>query len=184
MNFDFEPIKKQLSDINVWLTNEYKSISTGRATVSVLDSITIDAYGTRSAIAHVGAISIEDARTLRVAPWDKARLKDIEKAINDADLGLSVSSDDSGIRVHFPQLTTETRTKLVKVLKERLEDSRVKVRSARESAIKSIDAQEKEGGMSEDEKHRLKEDLQKMVTDTNNTLEALFEKKEADTMSI
>jgi ribosome recycling factor len=141
-------------------------------------------YGSRSAIAHVAAINIEDAKTLRIAPWDKGQTREIEKAINEADLGLSVSSDDGGIRVHFPALTTETRAKLVKVLKEKLEEARVRVRGVRESTIKAIDAQEKEGGMSEDDKYRLKEDLQKMVTDTNNALEALFEKKETDTMSI
>ena len=183
MQFEFETTNNDLKNINEWLTNEYKSVSTGRATPSVLDSITVDSYGSRGAIAHVATISIEDPRTLRVAPWDKSQSKEIEKAINDADLGLSVSSDDGGVRVHFPQLTTETRTKLVKVLKEKLEEARVRVRSVRESTIKAIDAAEKEGGMSEDDQRRLKDELQKMVTASNDTLESIFNKKESDTMS-
>ena len=184
MIYDFTATDGELTKIEEWLTLEYKSISTGRATPTVLDTISIDAYGTRSSVAHVASISIEDARTLRVSPWDKAHVKELEKAINDADLGLSVSSDDAGIRVFFPQLTTETRTKLVKVLKEKLEEARVRVRSVRENTLKEIDAREKEGGMSEDDKFRLKEDLQKKITDLNNTLERVFEKKESDTMSI
>ncbi len=184
MIYDFSNTDTELTRIEDWLALEYKSISVGRATPTVLDTISIDAYGTRSSVAHVASISIEDARTLRVAPWDKAHVKELEKAINEADLGLSVSSDDAGIRVFFPQLTTETRTRLVKVLKEKLEEARVRVRGVRENTLKEIDAKEKEGGMSEDDKFRLKEDLQKKITDLNNSLERIFEKKESDTMSI
>jgi ribosome recycling factor len=86
-------------------------------------------------------------RTLRVAPWDKTIIGQMEKAINEADLGLSVSSDDQGLRVHFPALTTETRQKLVKLLKDRLEDARIRVRSLREDINKDIDAQSKEGAV-------------------------------------
>ena len=118
MNYDFSEVKQDLKNICDWLSNEYKSISTGRATPSVLDSITIESYGNRTAIAHVASISIEDAKTLRVSPWDRAHVKVIEKAVTDADLGLSVPSDDAGVRIHLAQLTTETRTKLVKVIKE------------------------------------------------------------------
>ncbi|MEN9852415.1 MAG: hypothetical protein RI996_358 [Candidatus Parcubacteria bacterium] len=182
--YDFTHTKNNITGITEWLSTEYKSISTGRATPSVLDSISLMAYGARTPIAHIASISIEDARTLRVAPWDKSQVKEVEKAITEEDLGLSVSSDDSGIRVFFPQLTTETRARLVKVLKEKLEEARVRVRSVRESTLKEIDAQEKEGGMSEDEKFRLKEELQKMVTEANNALEHIFEKKEQDTMTV
>jgi ribosome recycling factor len=184
MNYDFSTFDTQTQDIVTWLAHEYKSISTGRATPTVLDSITIDAYGSRTHIAHVASINIEDARTLRVSPWDKTQVKAIEKAIQDADLGLSVAADDAGLRVIFPYLTEETRTKLVKILKEKLEDARVRVRQAREEANKAIDAAEKEGGMSEDEKFKLKETLQKKVEHTNSELETTFSKKEKDTLTV
>lgn len=184
MNHDFSECDIRLSEITEWLSSEYKTISTGRATPAVLDSITIDAYGTRSHIAHVASINIEDARTLRVAPWDKTHVKLIEKAIQEADIGLSVVADDQGLRVSFPYLTEETRTKLIKVLKEKLEDARVKVRNVREDENKQIDREEKEGGMSEDEKFRYKEALQKKVDSANFDLDALFAKKEKDTMTV
>lgn len=184
MNYDFSLFKENLLHTENSLKAEYKNISTGRATPGVLDGIQVESYGSYTAIAHVASVSIEDARTLRVAPWDKSQVNAIEKAIEAADLGLSVSSDDAGVRVYFPQLTTETRAKLVKVLKEKLEDSRVKVRTLREAEIKSLDAAEKEGGMGEDEKKKLKEDIQSFVDTTNKNLETIFKAKEEDTMTI
>lgn len=165
-----------------WLKSEYRSISTGRATPQVLDLVHIDMYGARTQLAHAGSITIEDPRTLRVSPWDKTILGAMEKAINDADLGLSVASDSEGLRVHFPSLTTETRGKLVKLLKDRLEDARVRVRSLREETNKDIDAREKDGEYGEDEKRRYREDLQKIVDTANGELESIFNKKEAEVM--
>ncbi|MBP6948897.1 MAG: ribosome recycling factor, partial [Candidatus Pacebacteria bacterium] len=129
MSYDFSQVTKQKEAIIEWLKSEYRSIQTGRATPQVLDLVHIDMYGARTAIAHAGSITIEDPRTLRVSPWDKTIVSAIEKAINEADLGLSVSSDSDGLRVHFPALTTETRQKLVKLLKDRLEEGRIRVRS-------------------------------------------------------
>ena len=88
----------------------------------VLDGISVESYGSFVPLKNVASVSIEDPKTLRIAPWEKAKLKGIEKAIIGANLGLSVATDDLGIRVIFPQLTTETRQTLVKVLKEKLEE--------------------------------------------------------------
>ena len=121
-------------------------------------------------------------KTLRVAPWDKTVIRDIERAINEADIGLSVSSDDQGLRVSFPMLTTETRQKLVKVLKDRLEDSRVRVRAMREEANKDIDARSKEGEYGEDERMNYRDQLQKIVDISNTELEGIFAKKEKEVM--
>jgi ribosome recycling factor len=139
-------------------------------------------YGARTALAHAAGITIEDPRTIRVAPWDKSVIGQMEKAINDADLGLSVSSDSDGLRVHFPSLTTETRQKLVKLLKDRLEDARVRVRSLREDTNKAIDAEAKEGLYGEDEQRRYREEMQKIVDGANQELEDLFQKKEKEVM--
>lgn len=178
----FETIKQKLEGVSLWLKGEYKAIQTGRATPMVLDNIAILQYGARTLISHTATVSIEDAKTLRVAPWDKSVIKDIEKAINEGDLGLSVSSDDGGLRVHFPMLTTETRVKLVKILKEKLEESRVRVRSIREEGNKEIDVLEKEGAYGEDDKNRYKEELQKLVDDANNEVHDIFSKKEKEVM--
>lgn len=182
MAYNFSQAELDKQTIIEWLQGEYRSIQTGRATPQVLDLVHIDMYGARTAIPHAASVQIEDPRTLRVAPWDKGIIGHMEKAINDADLGLSVSSDGEGLRVHFPSLTTETRSKLVKVLKDRLEDARVRVRSLREEVNKDIDAKEKEGDYGEDEKRRYRDEMQKMVDETNQTLEDLFDKKEKEVM--
>lgn len=182
MAYNFSDITKRKDDIVDWLSGEYRSIQTGRATPQVLDLVHIDLYGARTPLAHTGSINIEDPRTLRVSPWDKTIIGQMEKAINDADLGLSVSSDDQGLRVHFPALTTETRQKLVKLLKDRLEDARVRVRALREEANKDIDARGKEGEYGEDERTRYRDEMQKIVDTANAELEAHFSKKEKEIM--
>lgn len=182
MAYNFADVEKKKGDIIEWLQSEYRSIQTGRATPQVLDLVHIDLYGARTPIAHTGSINIEDPRTLRVSPWDKSVIGQMEKAINDADLGLSVSSDDQGLRVHFPSLTTETRQKLVKLLKDRLEDARIRVRSLREETNKDIDARAKDGEYGEDDRTRYRDDMQKIVDEANGELEGLFEKKEKEVM--
>ncbi len=182
MAYDFSKTNTDKDTIIEWLKSEYRSISTGRATPQVLDLVHIDMYGARTALAHAASITIEDPRTLRVSPWDKTILSGMEKAINDADLGLSVSSDTDGLRVHFPALTTETRQKLVKLLKDRLEDARIRVRSLREETNKDIDARAKDGEYGEDEQHRYRDEMQKIVDGANASLEEIFQKKEKEVM--
>lgn len=182
MSYTFTEIERKKADILTWLASEYRSIQTGRATPQVLDLVHIDMYGSRTPVAHAASVTIEDPRTIRVSPWDKTIIRDIEKAINDADLGLSVSSDDAGLRVNFPSLTTETRQKLVKLLKDRLEDARVRVRSLREETNKDIDAREKAGEYGEDERARYRDEMQKIVDLANQELEILFSKKEKEVM--
>lgn len=182
MAYNFSSVNTQKATIVEWLKDEYRSIQTGRATPQVLDLVHIDMYGARTQLAHAAGITIEDPRTIRVAPWDKGIIGQMEKAINDADLGLSVSSDSEGLRVHFPSLTTETRQKLVKILKDRLEDARVRVRALREETNKAIDAEAKEGLYGEDEQRRYREEMQKIVDTANQELEDIFQKKEKEVM--
>lgn len=176
-------MKDSLKKAEEWLAREYSQIHTGRASPAILDSVAVEAYGTFSPIKNVASVSIEDPRTLRVMPWDKSMIKAIEKAITASNLGLSVSTDDAGVRVAFPQLTTERRAALVKVLKEKLEQARVMVRNAREEAISELNDKEKAGAISEDDKFRQKEKIQEEVDAANNRLEGIFSKFETDVMS-
>lgn len=182
MSYNFSEAESKKEAVLEWLKSEYRSISTGRASPQVLDLVSIDMYGARTQIAHAGSVTIEDPRTLRVAPWDKTVISQMEKAINDADLGLSVSSDADGLRVHFPALTTETRQKLVKLLKERLEEARVRIRAMREETNKDIDTRAKDGEFSEDEQRKNRDDVQKIVDSANVQLEDLFQKKEKEVL--
>lgn len=165
-----------------FLSKEYRELNVGRASPSVLDGVSVESYGSFMPIKNLASISIEDPKTLRIAPWDKSQVKDIEKAIVVSNLGLSVATDEVGIRVIFPQLTTETRQKLVKVLKEKLEESRITVRKERERIWDEVQKLEREGKMTEDEKFRAKEELQKIIDEINKNLGNAFEKKEREVM--
>lgn len=182
MGYDFTNFKNEIKSIEEWLVKEYISLHTGRATPSVLDGVSVENYGSKQSISHVASIGIEDARTLRVNPWDKSVIKEIEKAINASSLGLSVSVDDEGVRVAFPELTIERKEALIKVVKSKLEDARVSVRSERENAVSDIERKEKDKEISEDDKFSLKEELQKMVNEANNKLEEISMRKEQDIM--
>jgi ribosome recycling factor len=180
MQYNFTNFKTSLKKVDEFLSKEYSQLSTGRASPMVLDGVSIESYGSYQPVKNVASVNIEDPKTLRIAPWDKNQIKAIEKAILTADLGLSVATDDAGIRVIFPQLTTETRQKLVKVLKDKLEEARITVRRERGDVWEEIQKLEKEGKMTEDERENGKAELQKVVDEANKTLEATFQKKEKE----
>src|SRR5690348_4333207 len=120
MQYNFSNFKTEVKKVGDFLNKEYSQLNIGRASPMVLDGVTVESYGSRVPLKNVASVSIEDSKTLRVSPFDKNQVKDIEKAIAAANLGLSVATDELGARVIFPQLTTETRQKLVKVLKDKL----------------------------------------------------------------
>lgn len=180
MAYDFSALKTRLSEVEEFFSGALASVRTGRATPALLDSVQADSYGARTPIKHLASITIEDPRTLRVTPWDKSQIKVIESAIAAANLGVSTSSDSSGLRVIFPELTTERRTMLGKLVREKLEEARVSVRREREEVWSDIQKQEREGSMSEDDKFRLKDELQKLIDAANEKLEAGAERKEAE----
>lgn len=171
---------KRLQEIIQWLEGEYSGIRTGQATPALLDGVRVESYGSFMGVNQVASIGAEDARTLRVSPWDSSIVKSLENAIRDADLGVSVVADSSGVRVIFPELTGERRVQLLKLAKSKLEDARVSVRSARDEVMKELEKQQKENEISEDEKFAKKEDTQKKVDAINRTLDGLFEKKELE----
>ena len=177
MAYNTSNFKNELKKVEEWLSKEYSSVHTGRATPLILDSISVESYGSYMPIKNIASVSIEDPKTLRISPWDKNQIKGIESAIGAANLGLSVVSDSDGVRAIFPMLTTENRMKLVKILKEKLEDARISVRQERQSEI------EKTSDLSEDEGKRAKDEIQKCVDEANRNLEAIFAKKETEVMN-
>ena len=180
MAYDFKTLDTKLAGAKEWLSREYQGLRTGRATPAILDSVMVQAYGSMAPLKQVATIGIEDARTLRVQAFDPSLIKDIERSITAADLGVGTGSDGAGVRVSFPELTSERREQLIKLAKGKLEDARTTVRGARDECWKEIQDQEKEGTISEDDKFRLKEEMQKKVDATNLDLEATFDKKETE----
>jgi len=180
MAYDFTKFKNEAKGIEEWLKKEYQGIRTGQAAPAILDSILVESYGQTMPINQVASITTEGARSLRIAPWDNSVIKAIEKAVQVANLGVSVMSDDKGVRVSFPELTSETRGTLLKLAKSKLEDGRVSLRSLRTETLSDIEAKEKAGSMGEDDKARYKTELQKYVDVTNGVLEEVFAKKEKE----
>jgi len=180
MAYDFKQWKEKIKGAENWLAKEYTALRTGIATPAILDGVQVEAYGSRMHINQCASIGVEDARVIRVTPYDKSQAKEIEKAITTANLGVSVAVDDKGVRIFFPELTGEKRTLLVKTAKQKLEDARVNIRSIRDEIWTDIQAKEKEGGMGEDDKFRYKTEMQKMIDEGNKNLETLFEKKEKE----
>lgn len=174
---DFET---KLQAVTEWLTAEYTGIRTGQATPALLDSVKVESYGSLMPINQVASLGIEDARTLRISPWDPTVVKTLETAIRDADLGVSVVADSSGLRVIFPELTGDRRAQLLKLAKSKFEDARVSVRSLRDDEMKVLDKQHKDGDISEDEKFAKKEDIQKKVDAVNRSLDMVYSKKELE----
>jgi len=180
MAYNFSDLKQKIKDTEEWLSREFSGVRTGRATPVLLDMVFVDAYGSKMPIQQVGSVSVEDARTLRISPWDSSLVKEVEKAILLADLGVGVATDDAGLRVSFPELTGERRIQLMKIAKDKLEQARVALRSERETTKNDITKSEKEGEIGEDEKFRYMEEMQKFVDEGNRKLEELFEKKEKE----
>ncbi|KKW06548.1 MAG: Ribosome-recycling factor, partial [Parcubacteria group bacterium GW2011_GWA2_49_16] len=171
MLYDFKTFEAKVVAAKEWLAKEYRGLRTGRASPAVLDSISVSAYGSMTPLKQVAAIGVEDARTLRIQPYDIGILKDIERAISSADLGLGSSSDGTVIRVTFPELTAERREQLIKVAKGKLEEARTTVRLARDEAWKDIQEKERAGEITEDDKFSHKEEMQKKVDKANEDLE-------------
>ena len=178
--FDFKDFNQKILDIVDWLGGEFKSVQTGRATPVVLDNVYVEAYGSTMQLPHLASVTLEDAKTLRVSPYDKSGIRDMEKAINDANLGLSVSSDSDGLRVIFPMLTTERRQQYVKIIKDKLEEARVRMKSAREDVKRKIENGKKEGEYGQDDEKRYLDALQAKIDKANSEFEVLFNAKEKD----
>jgi ribosome recycling factor len=175
-----DTLEKRLTAIIEWLQGEYSGIRTGQATPALLDSVKVEQYGSMMPIIQVGSVGVEDARTLRVSPWDAGAVAAIERAIKDADLGVSVATDSSGLRVIFPALSSERREQLLKLAKAKLEEARVRVRGARDDAMKEIETNAKQGGMGEDQKFKARDQVQKRIDATNKRLEELSQVKERE----
>ncbi len=180
MTYNFSDVKKKTQEIKEWFSKELSSIHTGRASVALLEGIRVTAYGSSMPINQLANMGVEDARTIRITPWDQTVRSGIEKAVQEANLGVSVGSDGKGIRISFPELTTESREKYVKVVGKKLEDARISVRGVREEVWSDIQKLEKDGKLGEDDKFRAKEEMEKLIKEANESLDALAKKKETE----
>jgi len=173
-------LHNRLQEAKEWLQKEFAGIRTGQASPALLDGVKVSSYGSMMPINQLGSVGVEDARTLRISTWDASVIGSIETAIRDADLGVSLVTDSAGLRVIFPELTSERREQLTKLAKSKFEDARITVRAVRDDSMKLIEKEEKEGNLSEDEKFAEKEKVQKAVDAMNQQLEELYAQKESE----
>lgn len=178
--FNFSELKEKSKDIEEWLAKELSVIRTGRAAPAILDLVLVEAYGSKMTIKELANITMEDAKTIRVEPWDMNMAKNIEKAMNTSNLGLSIAPYEKGLRLIFPELTVERREQFIKVARQKLEEAKVSLRNLRDKTWKAIEEKEKEGGMGEDDKFRFKEEMQKIIDESNKRLEELTTRKEEE----
>ncbi len=166
-----------------FLKEDLASIRAGRANPHVLDKIKVDYYGTPTPINQVGNISVPEARIIQIAPWDKALIKDIEKALMTSDLGITPSNDGAIIRLVFPELTEERRKQLTKDIRKKGEDAKVAVRNVRRDgndALKKL----KGTDVSEDEINDLNDELQKITDKFIKDIDVAIEDKNKEIMTV
>lgn len=183
MAYDFSKLKTGLSGVEAWFQNELSTLRTGRASPALLDSVTVEVYGSRMKLSQVATVTVEDARSLYIAPWDKGQLKPIEKAITVADLGLGVGADDKGVRVSFPELTAERRQQLIKLVGAKLEEARISMKAERTKIMDEIEKKQKDSVMGEDDARRAKDEAQKLIDAMGKTLGEMAERKEKELAS-
>ena len=158
----------------------FKKIRTGRATPSLLDSIKVNYYDKLTPLAQVASISIEDAKTLAIAPWEKGIVQEIEKAISESELGLNPATSGETIRVILPDLTEETRRDFIKKAKAEAENAKVSVRNVRRDGNSQLKEFLKEKEISEDEERQGEEEIQKLTDLFVEKVDAALEAKEKD----
>ena len=162
------------------LKNEFKKVRTGRASVSILDDIRVEYYGTMTPLNQMASLSIPESRLIIIQPWDVSVIKDIEKAILKSDLGLTPSNDGKLIRISIPPLTEERRKELVKVIYKKSEEYRVAVRNIRRDSNELLKGLKKDGEISEDDAFRAQDQVQKITDEYIKLIDDVCKEKEKE----
>ena len=166
------------------LEDDLSAIRTGRASPALVERMPVDYYGANTPLIQLASISVPEPRQLLIRPFDPSTLKDIERAIMASDLGLTPNNDGKMIRLTLPQLTEERRLELVRVVHNRMEETRVRIRNTRRDLIKDLREFEKEGLISEDDQERGEKELQELTDKLNKKVEEVGERKESEIMEV
>lgn len=166
------------------LKSEFSKMQVGMANASLLDSVLVDAYGSSQPIRNVATITIPESRVINIQPWDKAVLKDIDIAIQKADLGINPVNNGEAIILNIPMLTEERRLDLVKMAKKVTEETKVTVRQYRQDAHNAFKKMEQDDELTEDERRDAEKRLQAVVDEENKNIETIFVEKEAQIMKV
>lgn len=183
-----EPIlemhKKEFDKSLEILNNDLATMRVGRANPMIVENLLIEAYGSKTPLKQLASISVPEARTILIQPWDKTVSKDIEKGIIVANIGINPVNEGSQIRLTIPPLTEESRKELTKAVGEKMEKSRIAIRQTRDKVRDEISQQEKNKDITEDDKYNLQKQLDEMVKDYNEKIKLAGDKKEKEIMTI
>lgn len=179
-----QDFKLKLDKIIERLKSEITFLRIGRATSALVEDLLVDYYGSKTPLKAVASISSPGPRELLIQPWDKGSMQAIEKAIQASKLGLNPIADREVIRLSIPPLNEERRKELIKILGRYLEDARIQVRREREEILKDVDRKEKAKEISENEKFRQKNEVQKIVDEVNKKIEEIGLAKEKEIMTV
>ena len=175
--------EKMTKSVNA-LANEYSSIRAGRANPAVLDKVLVEYYGAPTPVTQLAAVSVPEARTLLIQPWDKSALKGIEKALQTSDIGINPQNDGSTVRLVFPPLTEERRRDLVKGVYKYAEEAKIAVRSIRRDAMDKLKELKKKAEITEDDQKGLEKKLQELTDKYCKEVDELSAKKDKEIMEI
>ncbi len=181
---DYKEFTDKMEKTCDFLVESFNAVRAGRANAAVLDPIRVDYWGTPTPINQMAAVSVTEARTLVIQPWDKSAMKLIEKAIQASDLGINPQNDGTVIRLTFPPLTEERRKTLTKDVKNLAEGAKVAIRNIRRDAIEKLKAMKKAGDLTEDDLSDAEKDVQKLTDDFIKQVDGVAEKKEEEIMAI
>lgn len=180
MNFKTEEFNNILEHLNL----DLKSLRSGRATPALVENIQINAYNIRTPLKQLASIHTPEPRLIVIEPWDKSLLKEIEKGIMEAQINLTPNNDGSVIRIQVPPLTEESRRDIIKILHQKLEDSRIAIRKLREQIMKNLKNQKDNGEISEDDFFKFQKQLQSQVDEYNEKINKLGEQKQEEIMTV
>ena len=184
MSVDFKEFTKKMDRTLDFLGEEFDAVRAGRANPRVLDRITVEYYGSETALNGVATISSPDARTLVIQPWDSKLLKDIQKAIQTSDLGINPQNDGRVIRLVFPQLTEERRKDLIKQVKKYAEEAKVALRNIRRDGMDYVKKLKKNSEITEDDQKKAEKDLQDLLDQYIKKVDVVLAAKEKELMAI
>ncbi|SDG39097.1 MULTISPECIES: ribosome recycling factor [Thalassobaculum] len=181
---DLDDIQRRMDGAVTSLKSEFGGLRTGRASVSLLDPIMVDAYGAKMPINQVGTVSVPEPRMLSVQVWDRGMSKAVEKAIRDSDLGLNPQSDGQLIRIPLPDLSEERRKELSRIAAKYAENARVAVRNVRRDGMDMLKKAEKDGDLSQDDRHLYEQEIQELTDSHVKAIDEALEAKEKDIMQV
>ncbi|RRS30484.1 MAG: ribosome recycling factor [Epsilonproteobacteria bacterium (ex Lamellibrachia satsuma)] len=184
LNEVFEHTKEHMEKSIDALKRDFATLRTGKVTTSIVDNIKVDYYGTPTALNQVGSVIATDATTISITPWEKNLLNDIEKAIQEANIGVNPNNDGDFIKLFFPPMTSEQRQEIVKQAKGMLEHAKIAIRNVRKDGNDKIKKLEKAKEISEDESKKAQDQIQKLTDEHIAKAEETFKAKEADILKV